>query len=63
MKYLSISDATVLGFLSPIGAGIAAALVLKEKYSIKEAVAACRRTSLYDSPSLLMKVSLGKSAV
>lgn len=39
VKYLSLSDATVLGFLSPTVTGVLATLVLGEPYSPKEAIA------------------------
>jgi drug/metabolite transporter (DMT)-like permease len=39
LQYLSLSDATVLGFLAPSVTGVLAALFLKEPYTWKEATA------------------------
>ncbi|KZV77765.1 DUF6-domain-containing protein [Peniophora sp. CONT] len=39
LRYLSLSDATVLTFLAPIFTGIASAIVLKEPFSRKELLA------------------------
>lgn len=39
LRYLSLSDATVLTFLSPIFTGIASAIFLKEPFSRKELMA------------------------
>ncbi len=41
LKYLSLSDATVLSFLAPFCTGISGALFLKEKYNFREALAGC----------------------
>lgn len=38
LQYLSLSDATVLAFLSPTVTGILAAIFLKEPYTAKEAI-------------------------
>lgn len=39
LQYLSLSDATVLGFLAPTVTGLLAALFLREPYTWREAVA------------------------
>ncbi|EPQ53269.1 DUF6-domain-containing protein [Gloeophyllum trabeum ATCC 11539] len=39
LNYLSLSDATVLTFLSPFTTAIAGAVLLKEKFTLKEALA------------------------
>ncbi|KAK0502356.1 integral membrane protein DUF6 [Armillaria luteobubalina] len=39
LKYLSLSDATVLSFLAPFCTGISGAIFLKEKYNFREALA------------------------
>ncbi|KAK0436434.1 hypothetical protein EV421DRAFT_1832232 [Armillaria borealis] len=39
LKYLSLSDATVLSFLAPFCTGISGAIFLKEKYNYREALA------------------------
>ncbi|EPQ53268.1 DUF6-domain-containing protein [Gloeophyllum trabeum ATCC 11539] len=39
LNYLSLSDATVLTFLSPFTTAIAGALLLKEKFTLKQALA------------------------
>ncbi|KAF8910284.1 hypothetical protein CPB85DRAFT_693294 [Mucidula mucida] len=39
LKYLSLSDATVLTFLAPFCTGIAGAVFLKERYTYREALA------------------------
>lgn len=41
LKYLSLSDATVLSFLAPFCTGISGAIFLKEKYNFREALAGC----------------------
>lgn len=41
LQYLSLSDATVLTFLAPLCTGIAGSLLLKEKFTLKEALAGC----------------------
>ncbi|KAL8293659.1 hypothetical protein RQP46_000360 [Phenoliferia psychrophenolica] len=38
LKYLSLSDATVLSFISPVLVGVLAAILLKEKYTKAEAL-------------------------
>ncbi len=42
LKYLSLSDATVLTFLAPFCTGIAGAVFLKERYTYREALAGCK---------------------
>ncbi|TFK51526.1 drug/metabolite transporter superfamily [Heliocybe sulcata] len=39
LNYLSLSDATVLTFLSPLTTAVAGAIILKEKFTLKEALA------------------------
>ncbi|KAG1736881.1 drug/metabolite transporter superfamily [Suillus paluster] len=39
IQYLSVADATVLGFLKPLTTAVAGCVLLKERYSIKQAVA------------------------
>ena len=39
LQYLSLSDATVLGFLAPSVTGLLAALLIKEPYTWREAIA------------------------
>ena len=39
LQHLSLSEATTLGFLGPIGTGILGYLVLKEPFTRKEATA------------------------
>ncbi|KAG0706475.1 hypothetical protein DFH29DRAFT_901191 [Suillus ampliporus] len=39
IQYMSVADATALGFLKPIIAGVAGCILLKERYSVKQAVA------------------------
>jgi len=39
LKYLSLSDATVLTFLSPLTTAVAGALILKEKITLRESLA------------------------
>lgn len=39
LKYLSLSDATVLTFLAPLFTGVSGAIFLKEKFSKREALA------------------------
>lgn len=41
LQYLSLSDATVLTFLGPLFTGIAGAIFLKEKFTLKEGLAGC----------------------
>ncbi|GAA6059362.1 hypothetical protein JCM10212_003260 [Sporobolomyces blumeae] len=41
LKYLSLSDATTISFLSPVLVGLLAFLVLKEPYSRLEAIVGC----------------------
>lgn len=38
LKYLSLSDATVLSFISPVLVGVLAAILLKETYTKAEAL-------------------------
>ncbi|KAG0706474.1 hypothetical protein DFH29DRAFT_845909 [Suillus ampliporus] len=39
VQYLSVADATALGFLKPLTTAVAGCILLKEKYSVKQAVA------------------------
>ncbi|KAG1736884.1 drug/metabolite transporter superfamily [Suillus paluster] len=39
LQYLSVADATVLGFLKPLTTAVAGCILLKERFSIKQAVA------------------------
>lgn len=45
LQYLSLSDSTVLTFLAPMCTAAAGALILKEPFSIKEALAGGERLS------------------
>jgi len=40
LQYLSVADATVLMFLAPITTAVAGSILLKESYSIKQAISA-----------------------
>ncbi|KAH9047192.1 hypothetical protein EDB84DRAFT_1462573, partial [Lactarius hengduanensis] len=45
LQYLSLSDAMVLSFLSPILTGFTGAIFLKEPFSLKEMFAGCKHYS------------------
>jgi drug/metabolite transporter (DMT)-like permease len=49
LQYLSLSDATVLTFLTPFTTAIAGALILKETSTRKEAFAGCESRLLVTS--------------
>ena len=51
LQYLSLSDATVLQFLSPIFTAIAGAVFLHEIFSWREAFAGCKSSSRFMSTS------------
>jgi drug/metabolite transporter (DMT)-like permease len=40
LQYLSVADATVLTFLTPLTTTVAGFILLKESYSVKQAVSA-----------------------
>lgn len=53
LQYLSLSDATVLSFLSPLTTAIAGALVLKESFTRKEAFAGSEFVIIISPPLIL----------
>ena len=46
LQFLSLSDATVLQFLSPIFTAIGGSIFLKEAFSIREAFAGCKQATV-----------------
>ncbi|KAG9047128.1 hypothetical protein FS837_002959 [Tulasnella sp. UAMH 9824] len=51
VQYISLSDATVIGFLSPFATAFLGRIILKEAFSRKEACAAARPSFLFGHPA------------
>lgn len=57
LQFLSLSDATVITFLAPLCTGIAGALLLKESFTKKEALASCESHYLSDIIAVILNSS------
>jgi drug/metabolite transporter (DMT)-like permease len=54
LQYLSLSDATVLSFLSPLTTAVAGALLLNESFTRKEAFAGSEIIVIISPPTSLI---------